>query len=170
MLDRSPLKVVQVTGGKGKGGQCVLQLARSRKAPVPVELGYLPGKDLVDGTARYLADSLLGYGFLPRGLQAEYRLRGKRAVLFIAFCSSAREAGESLGRYGEQMERTAQGLTPEARMPEDTLLGEDRYYGTVLVTRYESFLIGAVGLQDTGEGVSLVRAARQRIEAVQGKL
>ena len=130
----------------------------------PLELSYLPGENLMEGTSRYVPDELLGYRFLPGGLQAEYQSGEEKILLFVAFSPSPQEARESFRRYVERIKKSGGDLTFRTDSPEEIFFADDPYYGKVLISRYKRFLIGVVNLQNSKEGESLLRATLERIE------
>jgi len=58
----------------------------------PAILALLPRKGLIEKTEKYIADSLLGYEFLPRGLEASYLIEGKEVKAFIVITKTPSES------------------------------------------------------------------------------
>ncbi len=135
----------------------------------PGELKYLPRKNLIAGTPRYMSERLLGYHFLPGGLQAQYLSEGTKVLLFVALSSSAQQAETSLRKYSEHIKKAGQGLTFLTGFSGETFSAADPYYGKTIVSRYEEFIVGATNLPDFKEGELLLRAALQEIKLTRKK-
>ncbi len=140
------------------------------RSSLPPELEYLPGKAMREHTIDYVPRSLLGYGFLPGGIQARYRVdgEGKDALLFIALCGTAGKARESFRAYEQELRSGGRGVTPRTGLGEESFEADDAHYGPVLVSRYREFLLVSTGLRDAAAHVSLLEAALERMESSAG--
>ncbi len=137
---------------------------------LPPELGYLPGNAVREQTIDYVPRSLLGYGFLPGGIQASYGVEGeeKDALLFIALCGTPGKASEAFREYAQELQSGGRSFTPRPGPGEESFEGDDAHYGPVLVSRYREFLVGLIGLRDAAVHVSLLEAALQSIKSSAG--
>ncbi|NOX97753.1 MAG: hypothetical protein GXO98_06835 [Nitrospirae bacterium] len=134
------------------------------QAEQPRELSYLPGENLLKNTSIYVPKGLLGYHFLPGGLQAEYQLGKEKILLFVGLSPSSREAREAFQGYVEQIKKAGKNLAFQTGLAEEAFFADDSYYGKVLVARHKRFLVGVVNLQNYKEGESLLKATLKKIE------
>jgi len=130
----------------------------------PRELSYLPEEHLLPNTSKYVPDGLLGYHFLPGGIQVEYQLGKEKVSLFIGLAPSARKAQEAFQEYVGQIKKAGKNLVFQTGLSEEAFFADDSYYGKVLIARQKRFLVGVVNLQNYEEGESLLKATLARIE------
>ncbi len=114
----------------------------------PIELAFLKAPNIITGTEKYTAQSVLGYSFFKKGLTADGLLSGRPIRIFVILNTSTKEATDSFNRYfaylkekggKPQLNRDAKGVV--------TLVGRDPLYKGVLVRRSGKYVFGITGLR-----------------------
>ena len=104
-------------------------------------------------TVQYLADSVLGYAFFPRGLVADAEIDGKPARLFVVMTAGPGEAAAALAQY----EAFLQEKQAESSRSDGVLSARDPLYKGVLVQRRDAYLVGVARLSDPADGKEMLR-------------
>lgn len=126
----------------------------------PYELMYLRATDIVPRTERYVAESLLGYDFFTRGLEAEARVGGNPARLFIVLEQSPPQAEAALKAYEKYLtEAGAKFEWKSTSAGGAVLAADDPLHKTIMLCREGRFILGVTGLKESGgeTGLPLIR-------------
>jgi hypothetical protein len=111
----------------------------------PRELEIVRVPDLVPGSERYFAKSLLGYAFFRRGLLAEALADGKRIRIFVVLEANGEAAGETLARYESHLAAEGRSFRRQDGGTPDSLAATDPLYGDAHIRRIGRFLVGVLG-------------------------
>lgn len=122
----------------------------------PGELALIDSEGVDPDTAVYIAQSLLGYAFFPRGLLANADEDcGARARVFIVLAADDAEAEGCLAAYLAYLdERDA---THEAA-DDGTVLAQDPLHGSTLIRCRGPYVYGATGLDAPDAAAQLLDA------------
>jgi len=114
----SPLQVkfwqdryeVEINSGTTEGDPetMVRSMAKNTSENLPgcqllPQVSWLPEKDQIAHTLKYVADGFLGQGFLPGGLEAVYKVEGKEVRGFLSNCGNEDQAKRCLDLYRESL-------------------------------------------------------------------
>lgn len=127
------------------------------KIPDPITeehlIRLLPRKGLVPNSAKFILRSMLGQSFLSNGFIAKYRVGGKECQFFYSEKENAEAAKEAFDRY----KATFSGISPSPkRIGEESFVGSDSYYKTVIAFRKGRFLGGVLKSPGMEEGIRLI--------------
>lgn len=127
----------------------------------PSELEMVRIEGVEPSSVVYLAESVLGYAFFPKGFTASATLNGESARVFVVFAGEDPDAvvqkyTDYLKEYGAEP-RSIPIPSGECLAVEDPL-----HKGTILHTA-GPFVIGATGLADPAQGVPLIERMRAKI-------
>jgi len=129
----------------------------------PAELDMLEFDGIEPRTEIYLAESVLGYSFFPKGFTADATLDGQPARVFVVFTSTEPDAEQSMQQYLDYLEDN------EAE-PEWITAGGNRYLtvqdplhkGTI-VHQHDAYILGATNLANPTQGTILLDRLRARL-------
>jgi hypothetical protein len=110
----------------------------------------------VPGTLHYIPKSLLGQEFLPRGMEAEYKIGEEKVKLFIAFFKTADDAAKGLGAYKQYVSEKGKAVSDTEVDGAKGFSAEDPYQGNVVIVQYDKWLVGATKLKAVDDGKPLV--------------
>ncbi len=160
---------LQATGTASLGEEVFLACARaiSRRltgdAGRPKELEAFAIPEVVPGSERYVARSLLGYDFFRRGLVADAVSDGGTMQLFLVPEDSADAAASALGRYRDYLKSSGADARETGGPGGESMTAADPLYGNVRVSRAGRFLVGAVRVKDPAAAERLVDLLAERI-------
>lgn len=124
----------------------------------PEILNLLPSENRVDKSPKYISEGLLGYRFLPRGLEAQYRIADFQVKAFIVLTDGTTEADTAftalLEKLGEKTNPTANPKLVAGKLP---------YHQIALVQKQGKFIFGVLDLPDPKAGLELVQALATKI-------
>ncbi|NLI75546.1 MAG: hypothetical protein GX442_03785 [Candidatus Riflebacteria bacterium] len=169
---------VRLSASGGQPGRPVLRAAAEAvakalpgPATTPAELDLLAIPERTPRSEKFVATSLLGYSFFPRGLTADATLDGRPVRLFVVVTPSAASAGAALDAYVSELARagsppptrptgnasssTTPGEDPGASR-EPALLARDPLYKGVALQPSGPLLFGIARLEDPTAGVALL--------------
>lgn len=163
---------IQASGSTGLYREAFLRCGRelSRKLPPdrgrPHILDVLRIPEIVPGSERYIAQSLLGYEFFNRGLMAAAG-RGWMQV-FIVITDSPENARTTLDRYRSYLKESGGKMiktTGKAGQP--AMSAVDPLYGNVSVTQTGRYLIGAVKIKEPVRARRILESLRTKLNNLQ---
>lgn len=129
------------------------------------ELALIQAEGVDTRTAVYIAESLLGFAFLPRGLLADADVDcGERARVFVSIGASDDEGRASLAEYKAYLE--GRGVSPEpAASVDGAMRAQDPLQGTVLVRQQGRYVYGVAGVEDLDCGERVLAALDASVSA-----
>jgi hypothetical protein len=137
---------------------CAGAIAKKLPAPLvrPGELALLRQPNVVKGTEKYVAVSLLGYKFFNRGMVAQATLDGKTVKAFIVLNDSTGAAQDVFDQYAAYLKQG--GGAPQISKTKDisTITGRDPLYKGVAMRQRGSYLFGVSNVEDPGRGISFL--------------
>ena len=138
---------------------CAKAISSNLPAPAspPAELRLLAIEETIPRTERYIAQSLLGYHFFPRGLTADARLGDQPIRLFVVITDNPAAAKKALDDYSAYLNKAGAPpqLTPIPAGRRLTAL--DPLFKGVLVQQKGPCLFGAIELDTPAAAVPLVQ-------------
>jgi len=160
---------LQATGTTNMEREAFLACARaiSAKLPLdmsrPAELARLSIPAVIPGSERYHTQSLLGYAFFRRGFTVEGVAEGRTMRVFVVTEETPALAGKALDAYRANLAAEGQASKPAGTKEEPILTAEDPLYGKVVVTQSNTFLIGAIKVQDEAAARRLIEQLREKL-------
>lgn len=126
----------------------------------PEELSFLPARNQLPYTLKYLAEGLLGQAAFQSGLQADYLLPSGECSAFAVPKESNESAREALNRFATNL--ISQGLTDEDLVIDESggFVAQTRYFGKVITQAHSRFVIGVVGFHSQEEAQGLLEEIR----------
>jgi len=129
----------------------------------PKELLYFMMPAVVQGSERYIAQSLLGYAFFRRGLIADAVLEGEPLKVFLVTEESINAARKAFDQYHAYLKASGQEVQVTGTPDKTSIAAVDPLYKNVYIEHSGSYLIGAVNLKTTSSGKQLVEQLRKRL-------
>ncbi len=163
---------IQASGSTDLYREAFLTCGRelSRKLPPdrgrPRILDVLRIPEIVPGSERYIAQSLLGYEFFNRGLTAAAG-RGWMQV-FIVITDSPENARTTLDRYRSYLKESGGKMikvTEKAGQP--AMSAVDPLYGNVSVTQNGRYLVGAAKIKEPVRARRILDSLRTKLNNLQ---
>lgn len=118
----------------------------------PVELNSLDVSGVKAASVRYIAESVLGYPFFPRGFVAECDHDGRTVRVFVIQTDGDDASAEAMEQYADFLSKA--GAT--AARDGDVLTADDPMYRGVYLRRKGRVIVGAVNLDSPLSGKGLV--------------
>jgi len=160
---------LQATGTASLGQDTFLACARAisqnlpRNAGPPNELEAFRIPAVVRKSERYIAQSLLGYDFLRRGLIADAILEGEQVQVFLVPEDSRDAARGAFDRYRSYLKTSGKDLQVTGMPDRISMNAVDPLYGNVFVEQEGRFLIGAIRIRGDSTAKQLVEQLRRRV-------
>jgi hypothetical protein len=130
----------------------------------PDALTMLQIEDVIPKTESYIADSVLGYGFFPKGFVAKVKLHDSDGRVFLVTLPTADDAEAAMAEYraflGENTSPpvavTTEGFEYET--------GNDPLYKNVLFTRAGAYVFGVVEATNPDGALDVLRRLHAHLE------
>jgi len=132
-------------------------------AKLPSILNFLPHKNQIDKTLRYISTNMLNHSFLPGGLEARYRIKGKEATGFIVFFESPGTAKTGFGKLRDFFKKSGDAIFHSNRLGKNNFGVKTPYHGYFLASLKGRFIVGAEDSSSPGTGVELILQIRKNI-------
>lgn len=143
-----------------RGSLLACAQAISRRLPVsgapPGELALLRIDGVAAGSERYIAQSLLGYSFLKRGIIADASTGGDRMQVFVVFEDSGKSAREAFDRYGDHLRASGGRARIEERGGRAALIADEPLYKKIYLLQSGRYVAGAVRFRDAAAAEMIV--------------
>lgn len=142
--------------------------AISRRLPVsgapPGELALLGVGGVAAGSERYIAQSLLGYAFLKRGIIADAESGGDRMQVFVVFEDSGKSAREALDQYGDYLRASGSKVRIEESGGRVALTADEPLYKKIYLLQSGRYLAGAVRFKDAAAAGMIVEMIMKKTD------
>jgi hypothetical protein len=145
---------------------CAQKISRNLPAGVgrPKELEAFVIPAVVRKSERYIAQSLLGYSFFPRGLMADAMMGSELVQVIIVPGDSQDAARKNFRRYQEYLQKSGSRVQLTTVLEGHSLEAVDPLYGNVFVVQYGRYLIGTVRFKEIAAAKQLVEQLRKRLD------
>jgi hypothetical protein len=140
----------------------------SRTTDKPPELDMLKIANVVPGTEKYIAQSLLGYDFFPMGLVADVGAQGASTRVFIVMEVTPRTTKQALDKYVEYLQTSKAPYYWKDVPLGKVLAAKDPLHKGVLAMKVGGYVIGVASLADPEDGLSVLQDLHKVVNA-QGK-
>jgi len=146
--------------------ECAKKISRNLPAGAgrPKELEAFSIPAVVRESERYIAQSLLGYAFFPRGLMADAMTGGELVQVFIVPADSQDAAQKDFKHYHEYLQKSGSKVQVTTSQDRYYLEAVDPLYGNVFVEQYGRYLIGTVKIKETAAAKQLAEQLRKRLD------
>jgi hypothetical protein len=122
----------------------------------PPELFYLPEKNRIAGSERYINGGILGHAFLDRGMVCNYRLKGQKVTAFIAMLSSSQDAVHAVKQHRSFFLKSGKECRPLDRFGKYGFVSEEPYHQKIMETQVGAFVAGVYDLNTLEAGQTLL--------------
>lgn len=139
--------------------QVAAKIEQNINAPrqYPDVMRLLPEQGVIRRTQKYISEAMLGHKFLPRGLEAEYKLGKGKVKAFIVFCDSSAGAQQAMNDLKAYISKRGT-LTKEIKIDSiPAMTGEIPYHDKIIFTSLDSFMYGIMDLPSIDAGLGLMR-------------
>jgi len=137
----------------------------SGNAQMPAFLDYFPKEGLKSNSEKYIASDVMGQSFLHNGYTAEYSIGGEDVKVFLIDCPNNEAAQSSYLKYKDYIKMSGQVVNDISGISDDAFIGEDNYYGTIVVFRQSSFMGGILGVKDSNTGQEFIKKLVSKISS-----
>ena len=139
----------------------------SRKLPdvgaSPKQLAVFPENGRIKNSDRYIKTDVLGQDYFHDGFRMEYDRKGQRYTIFLIEGITREETALNLNKYQAFLNEMSKAGNELTGLGEQAFTRKDSFYGPVILSRKNRFIIGVFGLPDEA-------AARNIIQIMFGKL
>lgn len=139
----------------------------SRKLPdveaSPKQLAVFPENGRIKDSDRYIKTDVLGQDYFHDGFRMEYDRKGQRYTIFLIEGTTREKTALNLNKYRAYLNEMSKPGNELTGLGEQAFTGKDSFYGPVILSRKNRFIIGVFGLPN-------VAAARNIIQIMLGKL
>jgi len=137
------------------------------RAEPPKELAWLDVESRTPQTEAYVAQSVLGYAFFPKGLTAEVQLNSRPARLFVVMTESPEAAVKAVEDYLKQLAEDGAPVEQAGA----TVIATDPLHKGVMLEAHGKYLVGLANLEESAaKGASGTKAREAILQRVADKL
>jgi hypothetical protein len=153
---------MHASAGGEAAGQAMVAAARCIErgipgpAAMPPELKQLPAEGMVPQSWKYFTEGAVGHGFLPRGLQASYKLGGGEVTAFVVWLKPG-ETVDAMQAYRKYLAGAKAAATPIEKLGDEAFTAAEPYLGHIVIARRAGRIVGVVQLEDAKPGIELAR-------------
>ena len=122
----------------------------------PSELFYLPEKNRVAGSERYIKGGILGHAFLDRGLVCNYRIQGQKVTAFVVMLPSPQDAVHAVEQHRSFFLKSGKECLSLDGFGKYGFVSEEPYHQKIMETQVGAFVAGVYDLQTLEAGESLL--------------
>jgi hypothetical protein len=160
---------IEASGTLAQGGPlfqaCADAISRnlpaSKERPRELDILKIPGA--VPLTEKYYATGLLGYSFFGKGLTGEVVVGEVRAKVLVILGSSEEAARRVFAQYPEYLKKAGVTAVISSDTAGTVLRATDPLYKGVLLHQSGRYVVGVVGLKESGEGDGIVGQLLQHL-------
>jgi len=132
----------------------------------PSELFYLPEKNRIAGSERYIKGGILGHAFLDRGMVCDYRIQGQKVTAFVAIFPSPRDAVHAVKQHRSFLLKSGEKCMPFDGVGNHGFVSEEPYHQKIIETQVGAFVAGVYDLITIEPGktvlADIIKTIKQR--------
>jgi hypothetical protein len=159
-----------ITSEKEKGGLETMAASIAAQLPgdntPPSELFYLPEKNRITGSERYIKGGILGHAFLDRGMVGDYRIQGQKITAFVAIFPSSRDAVHAVKQHRSFLLKSGEKCMAFDGVGNHGFISEEPYHQNIIETQAGAFVAGVYDLITIEPGktvlADIIRTVKQR--------
>jgi hypothetical protein len=159
-----------ITSEKEKGGLETMAANIAAQVPgnntPPSELFYLPEKNRITGSERYITGGILGHAFLDRGMVCDYRIQGQKIRAFVAMFPSPRDAVNAVKQHRSFLLKSGEKCLPFDGVGNHGFISEEPYHQKIIETQAGAFVAGVYDLITIEAGktvlADIIKTIKQR--------
>lgn len=133
----------------------------------PPELDLVAVNGLIAGTEQYIADSVLGYDFFPRGFVVRAGTEAAPVRAFVAIFDDDAEAMTADSAYRIFLESSGAEVNAEVAGAIPCQVSLDPLYKGVVFARTGRYVYGIVGIPDAADIPTVFEALSKRLETAE---
>jgi len=142
----------------------------SRKLPAakgpPKQLSVFPEEGMVKNSDRYIKTDVLGQDYLQNGFRMEYDQKGKQYTIFVIEGTTPEETALNLNKYRAYLDGASELSAELIGLGEQAFMGNDSFYGTVVFSRKNHFIIGVLGLPGRQAAGNIIKIILGKLEEI----
>ena len=146
----------------------------SRKLPdaeaLPKQLSVFPQDGRVKNSEGYVKTDVLGQDYLQNGFRMEYDQNGKQYTIFLIEGTTPEETALKLYKYRAYLDEASEFSEKLIGLGEQAFVGNDSFYGTVIFSRKNRFIIGVLGLPDRQAAGNIIKIMLGKLEEIKQDL
>jgi len=133
----------------------------------PPELDLVAVDGLIAGTEQYIADSVLGYDFFPKGFVVHADTEAAPVRAFVAIFEDDAEATNAMGAYRTFLESSGATVNAATAGNLPCQVSVDPLYKGVAFAQTGRYVYGIVGIPDVAEIPTMFEALSKRLETAE---
>jgi hypothetical protein len=157
-----------ITGKKEKGRVETMAASIAAQLPgdntPPSELFYLPEKNRIIGSERYIKGGILGHAFLDRGMVCDYRIQGQKITAFVAIFPSPRDAVHAVKQHRSFFLKSGKKCSSLDRVGKHGFVSEESYHQKIIEAQVGAFVAGVYDLSTIEPGKTVLADIIQTIK------
>jgi hypothetical protein len=122
----------------------------------PSELFYLPEKNRIAGSERYIKGGILGHAFLDRGIVCDYRIQDQKVTAFVAMLPSPQDAVHAVKQHRSFFLKSGEKCYSFDRVGKYGFVSEEPYHQKIMETQVGAFVAGVYDLSTIEAGETLL--------------
>jgi hypothetical protein len=142
----------------------------ARKLPdaegLPKQLSVFPEDGRVKNSDRYIKTDVLGQDYLQNGFKMEYDQKGKQYTIFVIEGTTPEETALNLYKYRAYLDGASELSEELIGLGEQAFVGNDSFYGTVIFSRKNHFIIEVLGLSDRQAAGNIIKIILGKLEEI----
>jgi len=131
---------------------------------LPGELSYLPEKEKIPGSERYIRGGILGHAFLDVGIVGDYQINEEKVSVFIAFLSSPEDAVKAVEQHRHFLQKSGEKCLPLEGFGKHSFVSKEPFHHKIMVAQEGRFVAGVYDLSTTEAGETLLADTLKNIK------
>ena len=115
---------------------------------LPEYLSLFPQENRLAKTEAFLAKNVLGQDYLANAFSVNYKVDDTEYQLFLILGENAETAQKNIQSYKEFLSEYGEMTGDTVAVGDESFIGKESWYGTILFVRTGSYIVGSVGLDD----------------------
>jgi hypothetical protein len=145
----------------------------SRKLPdvdaSPKQLAVFPEIGRIKDSDQYIKTDVLGQDYFHDGFRMEYDRKGQRYTILLIEGTTREETAVNLNKYLAYLNEMSKQGNELTGLGEQAFTGKDSFYGPVILSRKNRFIIGVFGLPDMAAAKKIILAMLEKLEKIDKK-
>jgi hypothetical protein len=142
----------------------------SRKLPnvdaLPKQVAVFPKEGRIKNSDRYIKTDVLGQDYFYDGFRMKYDRKGQRYTIILIESTTREETTHNLNKYRDYLNEISEPGNELASLGQQAFTGKDSFYGPVILSRKNRFIIGVFGLPDEVAARNIIQIMLAKLEKI----
>jgi hypothetical protein len=133
---------------------------------LPKQVAVFPKEGRIKNSDRYIKTDVLGQDYFYDGFRMKYDRKGQRYTIILIESTTREETTHNLNKYRDYLNEISEPGNELASLGQQAFTGKDSFYGPVIFSRKDRFIVGVLGHPDLAAAIKIIQIILGKLEKI----